>query len=420
MLEWPCVRRGSDNTGATPSTGPRTTPDVLWRHNAGNRVFGTPLIVGGRVYVGTTAQSHQDEGALVAIGRMDGNRAWMSARDAMEIRGTPVYANGYLYLGDLDGTLFVVDSDDGRVVRSLGNDRPMSPADGIYPLVIEDTLITQNYHLEVRDISSLELRWHSEDYDRPRGYEEVTLFQSPLAYAEGRLFAGGFWKSGTEEIFVGVVDGQPGYVHPTEPFVRAIDAETGETLWQTPVSGHSRGTIVIGDTVYTAGEGHTPSGIWLGKGLPVERLRGVPNRPLPSEETGEFSTFGTVSALSSDNGTKQWETRLSSSIRTMAACDGRFVCVGTNDGRLVTLKAETGVTLWEQRINQDYAVLSSPTIADDTVYIGSNDSAVLAFDLETGNQLWRFETNGAVDANAAIVDGILYIADNHGTVYALE
>lgn len=419
MDEWPFVRRETNNTGATSSEGPRTSPDVLWSHEAENRVFGTPLIIGERVFVATTAQTQQDQGALVAIDRTDGTRVWMSGQDAMEVRGTPAYANGFLYVGDLDGSLFKIDADDGRVSDSIKRVRSV-PADGIYPLIINDTLITQAHHLEARDPSNLVLQWHSEGYDRPRDFAEISLFQSPVAYAEGRMFAGGLWKAGAEEIFVGIADGQLGYIHPTEPFVRAIDPATGNTIWQVPVTGHSRGILVTENTLFTAGAGSKPSGVWVGGARPIETARMQPNRPFPNEETGKYSTYGTVCALSADSGTEQWETRLSSPVRTMAACDGRYVCVGTKDGRLVTLDAVTGDPIWEERINRDYAVLSSPTVANETVYVGSDDDAVLAFDLATGSEVWRFETDAAVDSNAAVVDGILYIADNHGTVYALE
>jgi outer membrane protein assembly factor BamB len=103
----------------------------------------------------------------------------------------------------------------------------------------------------------------------------------------------------------------------------------------------------------------------------------------------------------------------------MPAVDGRYLCFGTADGTLVTLNAETGEQEWQQQINDDQSVLSSPTIANDIVLVGSDDSYLVAFDVETGVELWRFETEAAVDANPSVVDGGVYVADNAGNVYAL-
>lgn len=402
--DWPFVRGNLRNTAATTTSGPVKSPELQWRHDAGARVFGTPLVVDGAVYVATCAQTHHSVGATVAIDRSTGDRLWMSAEDAMEVRGTPAVADGRLYLGDLDGRLFVLDTDDGAVLRSAEARYP--PADGVYPLVNEETMYTQRYLLEAHDADTLELEWAS---------DEETFFEAPVAVGDERLFAGGYRSDG-EEVYVGLDEADvPEFVYLRTPFVKAIDPATGETIWETGIDGLPRAPAVVNETVFVPAAGSDPLGERFGRIKP-----GADEQPIPDEQPTPYRTYGVVYALDAGTGDERWSTRLESQVRTMPAADERYVCVGTADGVLVTLDATTGEQVWRRGINENRSVLSSPTIAGDVVYVGSDDDALVALDVATGDERWRFGTDAAVDANPSVVDGVVYIADNGGSVYALE
>ncbi len=63
---------------------------------------------------------------------------------------------------------------------------------------------------------------------------------------------------------------------------------------------------------------------------------------------------------------------------------------------------------------------SSPSIADEVVYIGSLDHHLYAVDANTGHEKWRFETEGAVVSTAAIADGVVYFVSEAGLLYAVQ
>ncbi len=63
---------------------------------------------------------------------------------------------------------------------------------------------------------------------------------------------------------------------------------------------------------------------------------------------------------------------------------------------------------------------SSPTVANDTVYVGSNDGNVYAMDAATGAVLWATDTGAPVDSSPAIANGLLYVGSDDGRFYALE
>ena len=64
-------------------------------------------------------------------------------------------------------------------------------------------------------------------------------------------------------------------------------------------------------------------------------------------------------------------------------------------------------------------VLSSPVVSGGTVYVGSADGRLYAIDAETGQEQWAFETDGPV-GSPAVSGGTVYVGSNDGSLYAVE
>jgi quinohemoprotein ethanol dehydrogenase len=80
---------------------------------------------------------------------------------------------------------------------------------------------------------------------------------------------------------------------------------------------------------------------------------------------------------------------------------GDRIFVGTLDGRLIALNAATGEKAWEVlTVDQDwpYSITGAPRVANGKVFIGNGGAEmgvrgyVTAYDAETGEQIWRFYT----------------------------
>lgn len=65
-------------------------------------------------------------------------------------------------------------------------------------------------------------------------------------------------------------------------------------------------------------------------------------------------------------------------------------------------------------------ILSSPVVADGTVFFGSSDQSVYAVDLRTGEKRWSFETGDLVDAPPLILNGKVYIGSADYFFYCLD
>lgn len=66
------------------------------------------------------------------------------------------------------------------------------------------------------------------------------------------------------------------------------------------------------------------------------------------------------------------------------------------------------------------AVRSSPVMVDGVVYVGSDDGSVYAVNADTGKEIWSYATGGPVDSSPAIFDGVVYVGSNDGNLYAIK
>lgn len=101
--EWPRARGDLSNTGVT--TGPLPTRLAKrWAYATGGPVKSSPVIAGGRVYVGS------DDGHLHAIDVTTGQRVWAVDLGA-PIAAPPVVASELIVVGSTDGVLHAVSRD---------------------------------------------------------------------------------------------------------------------------------------------------------------------------------------------------------------------------------------------------------------------------------------------------------------------
>ncbi len=154
------------------------------------------------------------------------------------------------------------------------------------------------------------------------------------------------------------------------------------------------------------------------------------------------SDDGNVYAVDADTGRQLWKRTTGGPVpATPAVADGR-VYVGSYDGKFYALDARTGATVWKfvtggerrfeakglhgmQPRNQTFAdpfdvFLSSPVVAQGTVYFGSGDGHVYAVDSASGDLRWKFQTGDVVHASPAYAGGILYFGSWDSYLYAVD
>ncbi len=108
--------------------------------------------------------------------------------------------------------------------------------------------------------------------------------------------------------------------------------------------------------------------------------------------------------------------RIGGNVQPVVA-NGR-IFVGTLDGRLAAIAADTGADLWHAQTGG--AILGTAAIAGDTIFVGSQDGLIHAYNVATGAEQWTYATNGGIWAAPLVVDDIVTVGSRDGLFYALD
>jgi outer membrane protein assembly factor BamB len=102
------------------------------------------------------------------------------------------------------------------------------------------------------------------------------------------------------------------------------------------------------------------------------------------------------------------------------------VYFGSGDTNIYALDAATGALKWKFKTGD--VVHGSPAVADDVVLVGSWDSFFYALDAATGKEKWRFKTGEDADthnqvgiqSSPAVADGVVYFGCRDSKFYAVD
>jgi eukaryotic-like serine/threonine-protein kinase len=132
------------------------------------------------------------------------------------------------------------------------------------------------------------------------------------------------------------------------------------------------------------------------------------------------SSDGRVYALEMPNLTRLWQSEpLADKLWTSPAIAGDSAYVSTFDGRIYALSIETGETSdWVFESEAGFA--SSPVVYENMVFVGSFDNNLYAIGIGDDEPLWAFSGGKWFWAAPFVYEGIVYAGCLDGRLYALE
>lgn len=310
-------------------------------------VFSSPTVADGTVYVGS------GDNTLYAVDAVTGQQAWIFEEPSSFVDSSPTVADGTVYVGSSDGTLYAVDAGTGQQEWDFKEptDRVLSSptvADGtVYVGSGDETL----YAVEA---TTGDQKWA---FEEPSG----SVHSSPTVV--------------NETVYVGSGDNT----------LYAVDVTTGDQEWtfeEPSDSVHSSPTVADG-TVYVG------------------------------------SNDGTLYAVDTATGNERWAfEKPSDRVFSSPTVADDTVYVGSDDGTLYAVDATTGDQEWVFEEPSCW-VHSSPTVAGGTIYVGSGDTTLYAVNAATGDQEWAFEEPSRwIHSSPIVVDGTVYVGSN--TLYAID
>jgi outer membrane protein assembly factor BamB len=285
-------------------------------------------------------------------------------------------SDGILYVGSREGRLVAVNlSDDSRTFSEalapvsqpglFGCSLSTSGCSGgavsvpVYgtPAVSDNLSYMAGYNGKVYaySIDNLAVRWV---YPR-EGYLQPIV--------GGIVAAGG-------KLFFGCTDGK----------VYALDAVTGDKLWESAATGDKIwGTpAVSGDTLYI----------------------------------GSFDKK--LYALNIADGTKKWEYATKGSIISTPLIYKDSVIFGSFDRNLYALNASDGALKWQFTGKNFF--WSEPVVYHDTLYVGCLDKSVYVLNPTTGAKIAALELDSPLAARPVVVNDSVIFASTKGIIYSLS
>lgn len=370
--------RGANRDGsASGFSEPGSWPERLtrkWTVDVGEG-YGTPLVVGTRVYTLTRQEGHEvlaarlaDTGAMVWQTRYPAPHKIMSGASGhgQGPKSTPLFYNGRLYTMGITGIISCFNATDGTLLWQ----KPAPPNETLYsnsamsPIVDDGAVI---FHVGGHDKGALtkfdattgEVKW-AWDGDGP-------AYASPIVVELG----------GTRQV-----------VTMTQRNIVGVAADTGRLLWQRPwvnqFSNHSISPIAFRDTI-----------IMTGYEMGVVAFR--PTR------RGDSWTTETV-----------WETREVSMFMSNPVLVGGILygLSQRNSGQFFALDPASGKVLWLSKGRE--ATNSAIVKANDTIFLLNDDGElIVAKSNPAGLAILRryTVTESAIWAQPAISGNRLFVKD---------
>lgn len=304
-----------------------------------------------------------------------------------EIRGTPMYQAGTLYIGCYDNNLYALDAANGEFRWKYATDGGIPGR----PTFFDNNVFfgSEDNRLHVISSRSGKVVW--------------TYFSDGPVRSSPRIAQG--------HVFIGSDDR---YLH-------AINVQTGRPAWKFDAVAPVRSTPWVTDEfVYFGTEGGEMICVNF-RGDAKWRFtakRAITSSPTLSQNLLYFGSLDcNLYALDAQTGWVIWRLRLAKgSISSPVVSEG-MLFTGAIDHIIYCVDAKSSKENW--RFTTDHQVTGSPILYKDQVYCGSVDGHLYCLDQKTGHLLWKFSTEGPITGSPVAYEDMVYIGSTDKKVYAL-
>lgn len=436
----------SDETNLPDKWDPKSGENIKWRAELGSQTYAGPVIIDGKVFVGTNNQALRnpkltgDRGVIMAFNEADGAFLWQSTHTKLPagrvndwpqqgICSTPFIEGDRLYYISNRCEVVCIDTEgftDGE------NDGPFT--DETDTTEIDGDIVWKYDMMEELDVFPHNLATCS-----PIGAGDLLFVITANGVDEGHIhipspFAPSFiavnkdtgelvWESDLpgENILHGqwsnpayaeingvpqvILPGGDGWVYSLEPetgkLIWKFDGNPKDSVWELGGRG-TRNAIIATPVIYN-------NKVYIGVGQDPEHGEGVGHLwAIDATGNGDVTTTGAVWHF----GDKDYNRTIS----TVAIHDGLLYAADLS-GFFYCLNADTGEHYWTY--DTFAAIWGSPFVADGKVYIGDEDGDVAVF--RTGKQmdlLYEVNMGSAVYTTPVANNRVLYIASRN-TLFAI-
>jgi len=408
------------HTGVYPGVGVPMLTGVKWKFETHGRVVSSPAVANGMVYVGST------DANLYAVDLESGALKWKFATDSA-VTSSPAVSGGTVYFGSYDGRFYAVDAATGKLqwkFQTEGEKRysakhlhGMQPQGETMPdpwdFFLSSPAIwggdvffgSGDGNVYALNASSGELKWKFHTGD---------VVHSSPAIADGTLFIGS-WD---------------GYMY-------ALNASSGTEKWRFKTGddpdihnhvGIQSSPVVANGLIYF---GCRDSNVYAldaatGKQKWVYSTRGswVNNSPAVFDGKLYFgwSVPGRLEAVDASSGKLLFSLDTKVPVFSSLAIAHGLIYVGTFDGKLTAIDLASQKPVWGFQTDASKQNLPALSISDGTfnwdAIFESRYPQILYEDMVIGVR--KLFTVGAILSSPVVVGNTVYVGSTDGNIYALN
>ena len=176
--------------------------------------------------------------------------------------------------------------------------------------------------------------------------------------------------------------------------IHAIDAKTGKELWKTQTNGFVKSAPTVADGVlYVGGDDNRFYAMDIKDGtmkwIYKNATNGYTSSPIVVNNLAyEGSKDGSFYAFDVRNGEPSWQVLTGKLIESSPAMGDGLIVFGPDGGLIIAVDRVTRKENWRYDTGAS-DILSSPLIADGSVFVGSNDGNIYALATANGTLKWK-------------------------------
>ncbi|HBG74056.1 MAG TPA: protein kinase [Anaerolineae bacterium] len=304
-----------------------------------------------------------------------------------EIRSSPLYYEGGIYVGSCDNNIYSLKAADGEFAWKYATDGSIVTRPAVYDGNI--FIGSEDHRLHVINARSGKINWTY--------YSEGRIRSSPRI-SEGHVFFGSDDKA-----------------------LHAVNVLTGRASWKFDAASPVRSTpYVLNETIYIGSESGEFYAIDFRGNLKwrFKAKLAITSSPVVQDGMVFFGSLdGSFYALEARGGWVIWRFRMGKGSIVSPCFADNLIFTGAADGLIYAIEARTSKEIWH--FQADHQISGSPVIFKDSIYCGAADGQLYCLEYRTGRLRWKFETQGPITSAPVIFDDIVYVGSSDHIIYAL-
>jgi outer membrane protein assembly factor BamB len=433
---YPTRNMVSDEKGLPAQWDVKTGANVKWSQPAGSQSYAGPVVLGGKVYLGTNNEGPRnpkikgDKGVVMAFRAEDGEFLWQMVTDKLPsgrvndwpqqgVCSTPFVEGNRLYYTSNQARIVCLDTEGFKDGKNDGvtTEKYKDEIDGDviweFDMMAELDVFPHNLAASAPMVVD-DLLYVTTGNGVDEGHVNIPAPRAPSFIALNKNTGKLVWESAEpgEAIIhgnwsnasYGVAKGRPQVVFGGgDGWVYSFEPKTGELLWRFDANPK--------DAVYALGARGTKNDIIASPVLFEDRVFiGVGQDPEHGEGVGNFWAIDATLSGDVTGKAEVWHRGgddFRRTISTVAIQDG-IVYAANLSGFLYALDVKTGQVLWQH--DMFAAVWGSPFVADGKVYLGDEDGDVTVLKAgRTKQVVAEMNMGNAVYTTPFAKGGVLYV-----------